>query len=517
MFRFDFRMVDTLPRLAWCARITQNDPTVVVEHGPWVETSADAFVEGAWNGAFAAKDFARADVFLGSGGRRLGDRIAFTTTTHTMERLQSMRIGKALFVSNSFAYLLAAGRDHADMTYRLYELDFQTFMNGYHRAKRAIRTSRGRTIHLHYNETLLVDSTLSTAVEKPPLPPAFRTFSEYTDYLRSTVHALLANATAPARAITYSPLTTISSGYDSPACTVLAKEVGCTKAVTFPDARPDHNASPLSDLNDSGEPIARYLGLAVESFRRDEYRDRRDFPEAEFVATGNGGDDVVMSALEPVLPRTVLFTGFLGDTLWGTGGQNPRESRSYRYRFPAGSSLGEFRIRVGFIHAPVPLFTFPRHPELDAITRSAEMRPWSVGGDYDRPIPRRMVESCGVPREAFGREKKAITQPLWITPAIEAFLSKRSFEDLTAFERTTTRTWHGTLAATLRTLRPRIVDRVARTRFHSLLQRAARVFPGPLSVEELDRRAYILLTSVSGVKFHWALDKITERYRGSQF
>jgi hypothetical protein len=516
VYRFDFRMVDSLPRLAWCARITRHDPTVVVEHGPWVETFSDAFVEGAWNGTFAAKDFAGAEVFLGSGGRLAGDRVAFTTTTHTMERLQSVRVGNALFVSNSFAYLLAVGRDQLDLTYRLYERDFQTFMNGYHRAKRAIRTSSGRTVRLHYNETFLVNRDLSVAVEKPPLPPEFKTFAQYTHYLRSAVHALHANVTAPERTITYSPLTTISSGYDSPACTVLAKEAGCTQAVTFPDARPDHNATRLSDLNDSGEPIARYLGVGVASFRRDAYRDRHDFPEAEFVATGNGGDDVVMSALEAVLPRTLLFTGFLGDTLWGTGGQNPEESRQYRYRFPAGSSLGEFRVRVGFIHAPVPLFTFARHPELDTITRSPDMRPWSVGGDYDRPIPRRIVESCGVPREAFGREKKAITQPLWITPAIETFLSKASCDDLLAFQKTTTVTWHGKVAATLRTLRPRILDRIARTRFHSLLQRAGRAFPWALSVDGLDRTAFVLLTSVSGVKFHWAIDKVSARYRGSK-
>jgi hypothetical protein len=35
------------------------------------------------------------------------------------------------------------------------------------------------------------------------------------------------------------------------------------------------------------------------------------------------------------------------------------------------------------------------------------MRPWSVGGDYDRPIPRRIAEEAGVPRQWFGRVKLA--------------------------------------------------------------------------------------------------------------
>ena len=33
------------------------------------------------------------------------------------------------------------------------------------------------------------------------------------------------------------------------------------------------------------------------------------------------------------------------------------------------------------------------------------MGDWRVGGDYDRPIPRRIVESAGVPRDYFGMRK----------------------------------------------------------------------------------------------------------------
>ena len=516
-FHFEFRPIDSLPRLAWCAKLTRNDPTVVVEHGPWVETFAEGFVEGAWNGAFAGKGFAGSDVFVGSGGSLAGDRVAFTTTTHTMERLQSVRVGNALFVSNSFVYLLAASHDRLDIGYRLYERDFQTFLHGYHRARRALRTASRQTICLHYNESVLADRGLSLSVVKPPLPPEFRTFAAYVEYLDSVVRALHANATASERTVTYAPLTTISSGYDSPACTVLAKGIGCTQAVTFPEARTEYNPSRLSDANDSGAEIGRCLGVDVSSFVREEYLGRQDFPEAEFLATGNGGDDVVMSALERVLPRTMLVTGFLGDTLWGIGGQDPRESRYYRYGFPAGASLAEFRLRVGFIHAPIPLFTFPRHPEVDSITRSREMGPWRVGGAYDRPIPRRIVESCGVPRHMFGQEKKAITQPFWTSPAIESFLSRHSYEQLVAFHNGITLSRRARLAARLRTLRVRLLYRVGKTRWHVLLQRMSQVFPWLLRVDVLDRTVFTLLTSVSGVKFHWAVEKIIPRYRGSKF
>jgi hypothetical protein len=38
----------------------------------------------------------------------------------------------------------------------------------------------------------------------------------------------------------------------------------------------------------------------------------------------------------------------------------------------------------------------------------AEMAPWSIGGEYDRPIPRRIVEEAGVERDSFGQSKKAV-------------------------------------------------------------------------------------------------------------
>jgi hypothetical protein len=40
------------------------------------------------------------------------------------------------------------------------------------------------------------------------------------------------------------------------------------------------------------------------------------------------------------------------------------------------------------------------------------MAPWSVGGSYDRPIPRRIVESAGIPRRLVGQRKRAVLQKL---------------------------------------------------------------------------------------------------------
>jgi hypothetical protein len=45
--------------------------------------------------------------------------------------------------------------------------------------------------------------------------------------------------------------------------------------------------------------------------------------------------------------------------------------------------------------------------DITAISLSPEMQPWSVASDYDRPIPRRIVEAAGVPRPLFGQRKRA--------------------------------------------------------------------------------------------------------------
>jgi hypothetical protein len=41
-----------------------------------------------------------------------------------------------------------------------------------------------------------------------------------------------------------------------------------------------------------------------------------------------------------------------------------------------------------------------------AISHAPEMKLWDVAAQYSRPIPRRIVEEAGVPREHFGARKR---------------------------------------------------------------------------------------------------------------
>jgi hypothetical protein len=65
----------------------------------------------------------------------------------------------------------------------------------------------------------------------------------------------------------------------------------------------------------------------------------------------------------------------------------------------------ELRLRAGFAMMSVPYLVSQDPRPLRRISLSPEMRPWSVGGSYDRPIPRRIVEEAGIPRDWFGRNK----------------------------------------------------------------------------------------------------------------
>jgi hypothetical protein len=81
---------------------------------------------------------------------------------------------------------------------------------------------------------------------------------------------------------------------------------------------------------------------------------------------------------------------------------------------PGGATLQEFRLRVGFVHLPPAFYGWRHHHDLIKISRSPELSRWSLGTSYDRPIPRRLVEQGGVPRELLGMKKRAVSVTIGI-------------------------------------------------------------------------------------------------------
>lgn len=426
-----FVPVESLPRLAWCARARRGQSSIIVYHGAWLESDDCSFYEGAWSGEAGSTNFDAALSFSGSGGRLADDGMLFAAATHTLDPIHLMRSRDEILCSNSLHFLLAQAGDTVSTRYLYYDADMMTIMFGTHKYKTPLPTANGNAVQQFYNCNVFVSAGLDVHRREKPAPPAFANFDEYAAFLFSEVQATTRNAADPARRHRYEPLATVSSGYDSPACAVLGKAAGCIQALTFTTARAN-----FEDRADSGKPIADILGLDVVEYNYFAKRlDRTDFPEAEFVATGHGGDDVVMIPAEDLLPGRIVYTGYHGDKIWDrhNGKTGPHIVRGDT----SGCSLGEFRLRAGFINLPVPFIGCTQHAAVHRISNSAEMAPWMLDSDYDRPVPRRIVEQAGVPRELFGQKKKAITMPYQsnrgVNPPMEQILCAASYRDFAAF------------------------------------------------------------------------------------
>jgi hypothetical protein len=200
----------------------------------------------------------------------------------------------------------------------------------------------------------------------------------------------------------YRPIVALSAGYDSPAAAVIARDAGCREGFTF-----DQAVNRRDNDDDSGAEIGRCLGLAMTAYQTYAYRDRTDLPEIEFIASNFGGGQVYLSTTGTALRHRIVLSGYGGDHVWSKAyGDNPRR----RYPFYIGGySQTEFFLRAPALDLAVPVIGVRSVADIGAISRSAAMAPWSVDGDYDRPIARRLIEEAGVPRGSFATAKRRVT------------------------------------------------------------------------------------------------------------
>jgi hypothetical protein len=431
--KLTFKCCESLPRLAWCAKATGAHDAVEVLHGPWVETAGNFFCEGAWNGDFASGEI-DTGILMGSGGRIVGDTVVLASPNHTMERLFVLRRRNMLLVSNSLIFLLASAHDNVDPHALLYSVKLNSISNGLKGYSRWLPTRNGNRVRMYYHCNLRVDPRLRVTEEPKKAAPDFVNFADYQSFLLEQVRAIHANANDSRRAITYQPITSISSGYDSATAAVLARTVGCTEALTFSQARGGNLAT--NELDDSGAAIAARLGMQTHVFDRLEYLKQKGFPEAEFYGWG-----AQESPWAKHLEARILFTGHHGDRVWGKHIRN-RKVNPYIERpgGPSGHNLDPFRLRVGWIHLPIPFLGCTRHESIHRISNSPEMEPWSLNNKYDRPISRRLIEEAGVERHLFGMKKRAAGPDLGSEGLIET-MTKESLDDYKQYYQKRWNTW----------------------------------------------------------------------------
>lgn len=399
--KLKYHKLKTIPKLAWCALIVCNLPEINVYHGDGIETFENYFFEGAWDGEFANANFDTSNFFMGSGGKLINDYggVVFATPSHTLERLYSISDNDIIYISNSLPFILYMSETELDLGYLEYEKDFNSILKGINNYKKTIPLDKGKKIQLHYYCNILLNNKYELTEFKKDQMKHFEDYKDYENRLYNTLERFIENVKSIERNFKYGIITTISKGYDAAACAAMALEVGCKTAVSFD--RPEKYA------DDCGEDIARNLGYKnIITKSANEYLKNETLVEAEFLSSGELGSGIVFHAFEKEFENNVVFIGERGDKIWDKN----RTDYNTEFRFDdevfTGTSIIENRLRVGYIILPMPLFGACQWPSIHKISNSDEMKQYSIGGSYDRPIPRRILEAKGIDREMFGIEKK---------------------------------------------------------------------------------------------------------------
>ncbi len=403
-----------LPRLNWRATFGAGAPCII-ECGEGVEIIGDSVFEGVWDSDFTAFEFDRSNHVYGSGVRVTEDAIILTPPSHPREAIflvRNKRSGRVV-ASNSVLSCLATLEDgiRAEVIARFAPISSPAF----DRLTRAGVFEFDPVLH-EDGDVLIACITHNNLILRNGQPSEiglkcgaekFSDFASYRGFLAGTLSRILRNGASEERRSPLAGLCTISSGYDSTAVSALCAEAGVKRFATI-DAV-------VHGRSDSGEEVARHLGVTCEVFEHplgpriddlnaqfdDEHLSRMEL----FLATTGIGDDYSLLALAEALPGKMLFTGGYGDLYWE---RNQWTLPGFRLAKSFEKSITEYRLEKGFAVVPVPSFGALFPETIFALSHAREMKSWRVKGRYDRPIARRLVEECGVPREAFGQRKRAV-------------------------------------------------------------------------------------------------------------
>jgi hypothetical protein len=408
-----YKRITGLPKLAWVAEVDLRTNLCTVRSGEGVETHAEWAVEGVWDAPFEEGAFHLSENFFGSGVRQDGGRLYFVPSVAVTDRLVWAQHGQRLVVSNSLPLLLAFLGARLDPAHD-YDLESLTILQGIRRYERRfhlIHPDIDAAFQLYHDRLVVEDGRVT--IQTYGHGESFATYEHYIARLRGILAALAENYRSPRRRLRFSTFTTLSSGYDSTAVATLVKEIGLDAC--FTSARSNTPLPPWLAPKlavDDGRPNAERLGLRCEELdlRKSEVTEDELF----FLAPSTADPEIIFHSLTRHIAETcdaaIVFTGYHGDRVWERTTPEPYICEDIVRGDTSGLNLGEIRLQAGFIHVPVPLILAQSIQSLVAISRSEAMRPWQLDNGYDRPIPRRIAESAGLPRESFGMVKKAVTK-----------------------------------------------------------------------------------------------------------
>ena len=398
-------MLPDWPPLAWVAHLDDGSNLRVIA-GPGVHRDPNGafFCEAVWDGDFSRGDFDQTDLIFGSGARHRDAGWTFVGSSTTVDRLHRMRSGTTWLISNSLAALLSVSGARCTLDPSKAFAFFESVIGGLDRYRKRLPTDRDE-IELTYHRNLQAVAAPSgpwrvTEIEKPLPKRDFGNFDAYRDFLSSAMRRLVDNAASPNRQTPFDPIATISTGYDSTASAAIAAEAGVRHTISVDLGR--------GEVEDDGSGIARMLGMIPNVVRRDRSLNS-DETLPLFLASDAKGEDAYFGDAFETLRGKMLITGYSGSRVWD---YSPSDYQGLRRGDQSGLSHTEARLHGGYLHVPVPFFAGTQESDIRALGRRDEMRRWQVGGDYDRPVCRRILETAGVPRDAFGQDKKAASV-LW--------------------------------------------------------------------------------------------------------
>jgi hypothetical protein len=426
-FKLSLTPSKMLPPLAWIATLDRGGRTASVILGAAVEGDSHGIVAGAWSGSFIRGGMADAITSVGSGLQTDSDALIVICGTAGADMVLVHRQPSRLTIGNSLPLVLAAAGDRPRRGYAFYSNDLFSIQLGAARYRESLPMALG-SVSVYFG-SVEIDANLRVRRRALPRASRFSDFAEYRSLLVGETASVFANASDEARRIRYRPIASVSAGYDSPAAAVIAHEAGCTDAFTF-----RQSVISKGEPDDSGEAIARALGLSVTAFDTFAYRARNDSPEIVFASAGFGGGDAHLAGHDDTFRGRLVVGGGGGDRIWDCRFQLSESQDLPTYL--GGYTAAKFFLELPALMLAVPAIGVTNLKDIQRISRSAEMRPWSVGGWYDRPIARRLLEEAGVPRGRFALGKLRVSliyeEPLRKIPPLVAYLSSRS---LTDFER----------------------------------------------------------------------------------
>jgi hypothetical protein len=423
-WRLSYCPLETFPKLAWIAEVDPASRTVRLCHGASVEARSLWCVEGVWEDDFDRGNFHLVENFFGSGVRVDGNDLVFSASIAPVDRLVHVMWRGRWYVSNSLVQLLARTGARLSLQHDYVEETFASRF-GIHKYPGAIRVDHADFAAVyqdyHCNLTFTQDRWERSVRS---FPRRFPSFESYEQALLRTLRAIGDNYRSRMRRHEIAAFATTSAGYDSSAVSALGKSIGITETFTT-----EEETRVAERHRESGLPVARALGLKPLPLRATPTG--ISAVERYFLAASIDGSEVVYHDLirhiEAHCRSAVVLTGYYGDVIWGRG--KPAFTDDIRRKDVSGLGITEVRLWAGFVHVPVPTLFARNITDIAAISASTEMQAWSVAGDYDRPIPRRIAETAGVPRHAFGRAKRA--QVSYYNEPKNALLRKEFFDYVT--------------------------------------------------------------------------------------